>query len=68
MAKELTDKQGEAIAMLYLGKVQRGIMTEEECEREIENKLKREGYGKGSILGVLMDFNRLVRKHGDYKW
>ena len=68
MSKEITERQGKAVASLYLGKLQRGKLSRTECEEEIRQKLDREGYSRGSILGVLSEFNHLADKHGDYKW
>ena len=68
MSKEIDDRQGKAVASLYLGKLQRGKLRREQCEEEIKQKLEKEGYSRGSILGVLLEFNHLVDKHGVYKW
>ena len=68
MSKELTQKEGNVIALLYLGKLQRGKLSREECMDEIQIKLSKEGYSKGSILGVQAEFNHLADEHGDYKW
>ena len=66
--KEMTERQGRMVAEFYLGKVQRGKMTEDECVEEIRRKLGKEGYDTGAILWTISEFTDLVREHGDYKW
>ena len=66
--KELSNTQGEAVAKLYLGKVQRGRIDIDQGLEEIEKKLNREGYSRGSIIGVQNEFLHLVEQYGDYRW
>ena len=66
--KQLTEKQGRIIAELYLGKVQKGRITEDQGLNEIRRKLEKEGYDRGSVAWVQLEFTELVRKHGDYRW
>lgn len=68
MKKEISESQGKAVASLYLGKLQRGKMSRDECIEEIRKKLEREGYSRGAIVGVQAEFNYLAEKHGNYKW
>lgn len=68
MAKEISDRQGKAVASVYLGKLQRGQLSEDECLNEIRRKLGKEGYSNGSIIGVQAEFNYLAEKAGKYRW
>ena len=66
--KRTYSERGERNCVIIFGKLQRGKLSREECMDEIQIKLSKEGYSKGSILGVQAEFNHLADEHGDYKW